>query len=569
MVKRGAIVLLAGLLWGCPDDIGGGVSGVVTGLRAPSDLTAVPNGGSEIVLSWNDRATVETGYRLEMSFGPFDTPVIGGVEYLPADAKSFVFPAFPNSTYYFRVFAITSVMESEASNVIIVSTPDVPERPILTAASPQSTVQLLARWTDVLKETGYRVEVSVNEGASWASGAAASEGQTQLTIPGLIPDTEYMLRVIAFNARGDSTPSHPMRTCTLSNLVTFSVASGDDTGKCVSYQITAGGVEHFSHYDVRFSNVLYTTRMSPTSIVSTTTVDAGPTLTESVGGDGTSLVIDGAGKVHIAAHDQSNDRLRYITNAGGPWVAKNLEYPVGSVAAGAKPRIVRDPSSGNIHIYYHSVFGTGGTGTILYQATKVGASWNLSNFLPILIDTAATFSLTIDGLGVRHLALVSTGAELWHVRESGLPDPANLPVSERIPLPPSFAPDTTAVAATADGVHVLFHDASSGSLHHSSNGSGAWVTETVDQSPGQDVGRFCAAVIHPSTGRLHVAYYDSTNGDLKYARKDPGGVWVRKVLDADGDVGSHVSLVLDASGAVRIAYRDETQRRLKTAAVTP
>jgi hypothetical protein len=101
-------------------------------LRAPSHLTAVPNGGSEVLLSWKDLATVETGYRLEMSFSPFDTPFIGHVEYLPADATSFVFPAFPKSTYYFRVFAVTSVMESDPSDVIAVSTPDVPERPLVT-----------------------------------------------------------------------------------------------------------------------------------------------------------------------------------------------------------------------------------------------------------------------------------------------------------------------------------------------------------------------------------------------------------------------------------------------------
>jgi hypothetical protein len=44
---------------------------------------------------------------------------------------------------------------------------------------------------------------------------------------------------------------------------------------------------------------------------------------------------------------------------------------------------------------------------------------------------------------------------------------------------------------------------------------------------------------------------------------------VRKVLDAEGDVGSHVSIVLDAAGAVRIAYRDETNQRLKIAKGAP
>jgi hypothetical protein len=51
MVKRGAGVLLALLLWGCPDDIGNVMNGAVIGLRAPGDLDGVANGGSEVLLT--------------------------------------------------------------------------------------------------------------------------------------------------------------------------------------------------------------------------------------------------------------------------------------------------------------------------------------------------------------------------------------------------------------------------------------------------------------------------------------------------------------------------------------
>ena len=118
-------------------------------------------------------------------------------------------------------------------------------------------------------------------------------------------------------------------------------------------------------------------------------------------------------------------------------------------------------------------------------------------------------------------------------------------------------------------MHVLFRDASTRSLHHSTNDSGKWVTETLDQTSGLEVGSFCAAAVHGATGRLHVTYYDATNRDLRYARKDPGKAWVRKVLDVAGDVGSHASIALDSAGVVHIAYRDETNLRLKIATGTP
>ena len=41
----------------------------------------------------------------------------------------------------------------------------------------------------------------------------------------------------------------------------------------------------------------------------------------------------------------------------------------------------------------------------------------------------------------------------------------------------------------------------------------------------------------------HISYYDSTNGDLKYAAKS-GGSWTLETVDAPGDVGRYTSLVL-------------------------
>lgn len=568
MVKRTAILLLAGLLWGCPDDIGGGVSGVVTGLRSPSDLEGVARGGSEIVLTWKDRATVETGYRVEMNFGPFGTPFIGGVEFLPADATTLVFPSFPNSTYYFRVFAVTTVMESDPSEVIVISTPDVPERPVGVAASPESTTQISVKWADVGNETGYRVEVSSDDGATWHAGATTGPNISQVLAAGLLSDSEFLVRVVASNAHGDSTPSLPIRTSTLSSLVSIAVASGANTGTFSSIYVTPTGVEHLSHFDAGFTNVLYTTKKQYGSI-ETTTVDAGPTGTESVGGDGTSIAVDGAGKIHIAAFDQTSRKLHHITNESGLWVAKKIEAFPQTTSEGAKPRILWDSSSGRIYYYVHAAeFGLTGVRQV---CRTTPTSYVFSRLLPVEADHAATFSAAIDPLGTRHIALVSPSRELWHFHQSvQVSDPDDPHEGVRIPLPaPSSSPDVTSICATGSAVHVVFHDASSGSLHHSTAASGTWVTEAIDVNPGQDLGRFCAVAIHPQTGRLHVAYYDGTNRDLKYARKDPGGVWVRKVLDAAGDVGSHASIAVDAAGAVHIAYRDESNQRLKIATGAP
>jgi hypothetical protein len=196
----------------------------------------------------------------------------------------------------------------------------------------------------------------------------------------LLADSEYLVRVIATNAQGDSTPSRPVRASTLSALVTLAFASGPDAGRYTSFQIHANGQEFLSHYDAATTNVLFT--MSTGGLYTTTTVDTGPTSTEEVGGDGTSIALENSGKVHIVAHDQTSDRLRYITNESGLWVAKKLEYPLGSISAGAKPRIVRDPSSGNIHIYHHSIFGTAAREPSFIRSPKWGPPGIFPIFCP-------------------------------------------------------------------------------------------------------------------------------------------------------------------------------------------
>ncbi len=89
--------------------------------------------------------------------------------------------------------------------------------------------------------------------------------------------------------------------------------------------------------------------------------------------------------------------------------------------------------------------------------------------------------------------------------------------------------------------------------------------QTIVDSTG-DVGRFSSlAVIN---GKPAISYYDKTNGNLKYvaASNAEGSAWgAPQTLDSDGDVGSHTSLAALASGAPGIAYFDATNGNLKFA----
>jgi hypothetical protein len=85
---------------------------------------------------------------------------------------------------------------------------------------------------------------------------------------------------------------------------------------------------------------------------------------------------------------------------------------------------------------------------------------------------------------------------------------------------------------------------------------------------GDDVGLYASLALD-GLGRPHVAYFDRTHGDLKYAYRSGEGWNLLRVPRAGdvgpGAVGRLCSLALDASGLPRIAYLGETTGALRLA----
>ena len=91
--------------------------------------------------------------------------------------------------------------------------------------------------------------------------------------------------------------------------------------------------------------------------------------------------------------------------------------------------------------------------------------------------------------------------------------------------------------------------------------SADWESETVDAVG--NVGQYPSIAVS-AAGDVFIAYYDQTEGDLKYAFRNETQ-WTVQIVDADGDVGAHTAIALDGYPAPHVIYRDNTNDYVKYA----
>ncbi len=134
---------------------------------APTSLTAVPQAGPQVLLSFIDTSTVETGFIIERSTDggvtwaqlvqlPIKTGT-GSVSYTDVTV-------FANNTYYYRVAAINAgsfvpYPYSNIASATILPPPAAPSPVTATAARQgQTAARVTLTWTNVTGETGYRIQ---------------------------------------------------------------------------------------------------------------------------------------------------------------------------------------------------------------------------------------------------------------------------------------------------------------------------------------------------------------------------------------------------------------------------
>jgi subtilisin family serine protease len=165
------------------------------GPAAPTALTASATSTSSIVLTWEDNAPNETGYKVERrdTAGNFFQLALLGPDtttYTSTNLASGV-------EYFFRVRAAGSTADSYYSNVASATTFPPPPPPSGVTATALSPSTIRVDWVDnSSNETAFRVERSTN-GTQWLFVANTPANVTTSTSLYLTPNTTYYFRVRA------------------------------------------------------------------------------------------------------------------------------------------------------------------------------------------------------------------------------------------------------------------------------------------------------------------------------------------------------------------------------------
>ncbi|MBI4328178.1 MAG: S8 family serine peptidase [Chloroflexi bacterium] len=121
----------------------------------------------------------------------------------------------------------------------------------------------------------------------------------------------------------------------------------------------------------------------------------------------------------------------------------------------------------------------------------------------------------------------------------------------------------TSVAVDSQGnPRISYYDTTNGDLKYAAWNGSAWELQTADNAG--NVGTYNSLALD-GAGWPRISYLDVTNADLKYAARN-GLTWEIQTVDSDGSVGNYSSLALDKSGQPRISFRDDTNGDLKLAA---
>ncbi|MGB7161553.1 MAG: S8 family serine peptidase [Tepidisphaeraceae bacterium] len=221
----------------------------------------------------------------------------------------------------------------------------------------------------------------------------------------------------------------------------------------------------------------------------------------------------------------------------------------------------------------HAAWYDDAVGRVLYSARDASGLWSNVYVVDQSADVGAALSIAADTsghVGVGYFDVTNTSVKYASFDVTSGWSSATIESAKHVGLSPSLAYDIDGNA------YLAYYRRSGGDLRLAvlDRDAGAWTRQTIDGLDGADVGAELSldvgeAPLNSGGGftvydtTVAIAYADSTNGNLKYARldlDDNAATWFVAVVDDTNGV-AHVNLNLHESTTVtglqaQIAYQD-------------
>ncbi len=370
---------------------------------------------------------------------------------------------------------------------------------------------------------------------------------------------------------------------------TWSVTALDtegDVGKHASLGVDAAGAVWIAYLDTTQQDLKVATDSGSPNAFTLTKVDGAA----SAAGFFASMALDGAGKAHVAYYELIGSDLRYATNASGTWVTETVDAP-GTV--GKDTHVAVEPG-GKVHIIYRDVdtgtlklasgqlgqwaltsHGEYGSSPIALIATEAGPmfarqqsdqlrleTWTSGGQMTVVpvnanwggVSSTSFLAATSRPIGDGDLVSMrwgSSGLGLARWTGTGLVY-GSWPLGEQ---KASISPADVVLGSTGTA-HVCGSVAGSqpgqsGMAYGFIGWEGIQVTQPLDPSGKSDGS--CALAIGP-TGTAHIAWYEPTNGILRYATLTAGVQSGVEVPDPTPGTGFRQAMRVRPDGTVVIVY---------------